>query len=86
MNHRTESARHVRAFVVHLRLEDGAEGDVGLESELRGPVFDPLRDPQGFARRHVHATFRTRVRPNGADFAPEFLRRRLRRPVDANRD
>ena len=86
MNYRIESARHVRAFVVHLRFEDGAEGDVDLESELHGPVFDPLRDPEVFVRLRVHPTLRTLVWPNGADFAPEFLRRRLRRPVDANRN
>ena len=45
-------------------------------SELDGEVFEPLRDPDYFARFTVDETL---VWPNGADFAPEFLHQRLER-------
>jgi len=56
---------------VWLRFDDGAEGELDLAGELDGPIFEPLRDPAYFARFTVDDTL---VWPNGADFAPEFLR------------
>jgi hypothetical protein len=41
-------------------------------------VFEPLRDPEVFKRFRVDPEFRTLVWPNGADFAPEFLHRKVR--------
>ena len=41
---------------------------------LRGPVFEPLRDPAVFRQFQIHPEFHTLVWPNGANFAPEFLR------------
>lgn len=68
-------ARPLGGHRVWLRFDDGAEGELDLAGELDGPVFAPLRDPAYFARFTVDDTL---VWPNGADFAPEFLRERLR--------
>lgn len=68
------SARVVRPYVLWLRFSDGAEGEVDIGPELEGPVFAPLRDPAAFAEATVDPEFRTVTWPNGADFAPEFLR------------
>lgn len=67
-------ARHVRDYIVHLRFNDGTAGEVDLSSELEGPVFGPLRDPEQFKRFSIAC--HTLVWPNGADFAPEFIRER----------
>ena len=77
------SARGVRDHVLWLRFSDGAEGEVDLATELDGPVFEPLRDPRFFAQVQVDPEIRTVTWPNGADFAPEFLRELLRRRVAA---
>ncbi len=45
---------------------------------LSGPVFEPLRDPAVFRQFQIHPEFHTLVWPNGADFAPEFLRDNVR--------
>ena len=45
--------------------------DDGLEGEVDGEIFERLRDPAYFARFSVDDTL---TWPNGADFAPEFLR------------
>lgn len=56
------------------RFNDGASRRVNLLPELEGPVFEPLRDPEYFSRVVLDPVAGTVVWPNGADFAPEFLR------------
>jgi hypothetical protein len=75
---RITAARYVNGFIVWLRFGDGSEGTVDLSQELFGKVFEPLRDPKVFSQVTLHPELRTLVWPNGADFAPEFLRARLR--------
>lgn len=71
-------AKHLGAYRVWLRFEDGLEGELDLTSELWGEVFEPLKDPAYFARFTVDHTLRW---PNGADFSPEFLWDRVREKV-----
>ena len=59
------------AHRVWIRFDDGLEGEVDLAAELNGEIFEPPRDPAYFARFSVDDTL---TWPNGADFAPEFLR------------
>jgi hypothetical protein len=78
MDYHVIEARYVAGHVVWLRFRDGTEGQVDLGSELVGPVFAHLQDVEEFRRFRVHPEFHTLVWPNGADFAPEFLHRRVR--------
>ena len=60
------------------RVESVEQGS-SVETEqqlasLRGPVFQPLEDPEYFARFILDDTL---TWPNGADFAPEFLHDRV---------
>jgi len=71
-------ARYVAGHVVWLRFRDGTSGEIDLSSALCGPVFEPLRDPAVFKQFHIHPEFHALVWPNGADFAPEFLRDNVR--------
>jgi hypothetical protein len=71
-------ARHVAGYTIWLRFSDGAEGEVDLTKELHGPIFEPLRNTELFRQFAVHPELKTLVWPNGADFAPEFLRSSLR--------
>ena len=68
-------AKHVRDYVVRLTFSDGAAGEVDLRAELEGPIFGTLRDIEQFKRFSVAC--HTLTWPNGADFAPEFLRERI---------
>ncbi len=65
-------ARHVRDYVVWLKFSDGASGEIDLSAELDGPLFGVLRDIELF--RSFSVSRHTLTWPNGADFAPEFLR------------
>lgn len=66
-------AEHVRGYVLRLRFSDGTEGDVDLEAELHGEIFEPLKDSRYFRQFVLSTELHTITWPNGADFAPEFL-------------
>ena len=75
------AAQHEHDFVVHINFADGTEGDVDLESELYGEIFEPLRNPAVFKAFSVHPEFHTLCWPNGADIAPEFLYEKIQIPA-----
>lgn len=78
MDYHVVEARYVAGHVLWLRFRDGTIGEIDLALALRGPVFEPLRDPAVFRQFQIHPEFHTLVWPNGADFAPEFLRDNVR--------
>ena len=64
---------------LRLTFADGTVGDVDFQSrEWRG-VFEPLRDPDYFARVTVDPELGTIAWPGGADMAPEPLYEEARR-------
>ena len=81
MTPRLIKAHYVRDYVLHVRFADGNEGDVDLEGEFHGEVFEPLRDPTYFRQFQVRTDLGTITWPNGADFAPEFLYALVRIPA-----
>jgi len=56
---------------------------VDLTSELHGTMFAPLRDVDRFAEVRLDPEIGTIAWPNGADFAPEFLRTLVEQPSAA---
>ena len=78
MSFRLVDARHVHDFVLWLKFSDGAEGDLDLRAELDGPIFEPLTNIEFFKQFRIDPDLHTLVWPNGADFAPEFLRTAIR--------
>ena len=78
MDYDVLEAGYVGGYVLWLRFRDGTAGEIDLESQLHGAVFEPLRDPAVFRQFAVHPEFQTLVWPNGADFAPEFLHDNVR--------
>lgn len=82
MHYHVMEASHARDHVLWLRFRDGTTGEIDLGSRLRGPVFEPLRDPAYFRTFTIHPEFHTLVWPNGADFAPEFLHDNVRVVAD----
>ena len=74
---RIVEAEYVGDYRIWLRFDDGVEGEVDLAGDLVGPVFQPLSNLLAFRQFRLHPELRTLVWPNGADFAPEFLRDKL---------
>ena len=69
-----KSAKYLSGFKLWIAFDDGTDGEVDLEGVLDGPVFEPLRDLNTFKKVAVDPELETVVWPNGADFAPEFLK------------
>ena len=74
---RLQKSEYRGGYRIWLQFADGVEGEVDLESELWGEIFEPLKDVGMFADYCLDPDLSTLVWPNGADFAPEFLYQKL---------
>lgn len=79
MHYDVVEARYVRDYVLWLRFRDGMSGEIDLQTELRGPIFEPLKNLDAFREFHVSPATGTVTWPNQADIAPEFLYANVRR-------
>ncbi len=59
--------------VLQMTFNDGTRKAVNVRPLLFGAIFEPLLDPEFFARVALDPCCGTVVWPNGADFAPEAL-------------
>lgn len=61
-------------YRLHLRFEDGIEGDVDLTKLISfDGIFAPLRAPSQFNQARVNPELGTVCWPNGADLDPDVL-------------
>ena len=75
---RIKRLRTEPGYRIEVDFEDGLSGTINLSSELYGPIFEPLRDPEFFAQARIDE-FGVVCWPNGADLAPEFVYEEVRR-------
>ena len=75
---RVIDANYVKDYILHLHFSDGSEGEIDLEPDLDGEIFEPLKDVSYFRSFTVNHELHTITWPNGADFAPEFLYEKLK--------
>ena len=68
-----KEARYLHDYVIWLRFNNGIEGEIDLQNELNGEVFEPLKKIKNFIKFKVDPDLETIVWENGADIAPEFL-------------
>lgn len=66
--------QYLGEYRLRLTFNDGVMLDIELKDELHGPIFEPLKDRSYFQQVAVNPETNTIEWPNGADFAPEFLR------------
>ncbi|MCX7110340.1 MAG: DUF2442 domain-containing protein [Candidatus Methylumidiphilus sp.] len=66
-------AKYVKNFEVEVVFNDGKSGIADLTPALYGPIFEPLKHNDMFAKLHVDRELETIVWPNGADLAPEYI-------------
>jgi hypothetical protein len=67
------AAQVVGPHSLEVEFDDGVVKRVNLKPLLTGPIFEPLLDPEYFARVVVDPVCGTVVWPNGADLAPEAV-------------
>lgn len=67
-------AHHLEGHRIHVRFEDGVEGEVDLSGlvSFKG-IFAPLRDPEEVGKVRVDPDLGTVCWPNGADLDPDVL-------------
>ena len=69
--HVTE-AHHLAEHRIEVSFNDGTRGEIDLSRSLDGPIFEPLRDVEYF--KSFSIVGHSLAWPNGADFAPEYLK------------
>jgi hypothetical protein len=69
-----KSAKYLSGYKLWIAFDDGTSGEVDLANELKGSMFEPLKDLAEFQNVSVDPELETIVWPNGADLAPEFLK------------
>jgi hypothetical protein len=74
-------AKYIGGYRVHVWFNDGTDGEIDLSGSLGGPIFEPLQEVEYF--RSFSLVGHTLTWPNGADFAPEYLRSLVGAPADA---
>lgn len=67
------SAKACGPYLLNLKFTDGVHKTVDISNLLKGPIFEPLKDPDEFAKGKLDTVCGTVVWPNGADIAPETL-------------
>ena len=60
-------------YSLEVRFRDGFCRRIDMTEELWGEVFEPLKDPEYFAKAFVDPVSGSIAWPNGADLAPEWL-------------
>jgi Protein of unknown function (DUF2442) len=71
--HRVTDVKVVGAHRLRVAFEDGARAEIDASHWVWRGVFEPLRDPDYFARVELDGQLGTLTWPNGADVAPETL-------------
>jgi hypothetical protein len=69
----TTYAQPLPGYRLQLTFNNGVEGEVCLQGELWGEVFEPLKEESVFMSAHHDDASGTVVWSNGTDLAPEFL-------------
>ena len=71
-------ANYVKEYILNIKLNNGQAGQVDLEDQLWGPMFEPLKDKAYFTKFTVSKIFGTIEWPNGADIAPDYFAEKLK--------
>lgn len=71
--YRIVDIRHIEAFTLWIRFDDGQEQTIDFGSVLKGALYGPLQDESVFTQVEIDPERHTLVWPNGADFDPETL-------------
>lgn len=70
---RVLTVQPMEGWRLRLSFTDGLVREVDLSDDLWGPMADPLRNPDYFARVQVDPELGTVVWPNGYDLDPDVL-------------
>ena len=73
-----KEAKYLHDYVIWLKFNNEAVGEIDLKNELYGEVFEPLKNIDLFKSFKIDTEIDTIVWENSADFAPEFLYKNMK--------
>lgn len=68
----------IKVYSLWLEFDDGTKGYIDLSQPLYGTMFRPLKDVKYFKQVVLDQELESITWPNGANFAPEFLKDHLK--------
>lgn len=71
------SVKYIKDYHLKLSFDDGTGGVIDLFPHLKGRMFELLKDKKHFSKVSLDSELQTISWPNGADFAPEFLKKHI---------
>jgi hypothetical protein len=74
-------AKYIKDYIIWVKFTDGTEGEVDLEDDLHGDIFEPLKNKDYFKKFTIHPELYVLTWPNGADIAPEHLYGKVKIPA-----
>lgn len=79
MDYTVVEAMCLKDYIVHLRFEDGTEGNINLESIIgKGPMFEPHKDIDFFCEMRIDKRGGTICWPDESDLAPDTLYEKIK--------
>ena len=75
--------KYMADYRVWLKFDDGHQGEVDLQNELWGEIFEPLKRKDFFKTVRWDKELNTISWDNGADFSPEFLHELVKSPTSS---
>jgi len=81
---RVVKVRALPGFRLEVEFSDGVHGVLDYSQRLRGPVFEPLRDPRRFSEVTIDEDGVV-CWPDGPDLAPDAMYERLKASGSAAR-
>ncbi len=70
-------ADYVDGYKIRLSFNNGESGVINLKDSLWGPMFEPLKDIEYFKHFKLSEILHTLCWENDADFAPEYLYKKM---------
>jgi Protein of unknown function (DUF2442) len=70
---KVQSTKYLDDYKIYCLFSNGIEKIVDLKDELRGEMFEPLKDKNTFMQFRIDEVLKTVIWPNGADLAPYWL-------------
>ena len=70
-------AKYIEGYQIWLKFNNGISGNVDLKNDLWGSVIEPLKNIDEFKRFTISKEFGTILWESEADFAPEYLLKKL---------
>lgn len=76
------SVKVIEDYRMEVEFNDGLRGIFSMKGDLWGPMFEPLKDPEYFAKAFVDESGAV-AWPNGADLCPVTLYEEIRASIES---